>query len=238
MKAAFGKFWQRRKPRERALAIVCFVAVTGAVIDTAVFAPQRAQMASVTREVNAARLQLDQLQKLAARHAEQGDSASQERLLTLKSRREAAESAIRAAQVDLITPQQMPQHLAALLSNHARLRVLSAQSLAPAPFATHDDGTTGNAAAGASPAAAPTSGNNGAAAASKRAVQAPALYQHGFELTIEGKYLDLVAYLDALERSPRRMYWRELEMKVNASGVPVTRVALFTLSNDATWLKL
>lgn len=239
---ALAKFWQQRKPRERALAVLCIAAVVGAAVDAAVFAPQRARLAKVTREAAAAQQQLGQLQKLAAQHARQGDSATQERLVTLRSRREAAEATIRAAQVDLIDPRQMPQHLATLLSNHTRLRVLSAQSQAPVPFAANEP------AAPHSPAAAPTSAPNPApatapaatapAATPAKGAHGPTLYQHGFELTIEGRYLDLIAYLDALERSPRRMYWRELDMKVNADGVPVTRVALFTLSQDSTWLKL
>lgn len=242
MKSAVAKFWRQRKPRERALALVCVVAVAGAIVDTSVFAPQRARLAGATREVAAARLQLDRMQKLAARHAEQGDAASQERLLTLQSRRDLAEAAIRDAQVDLVTPQQMPGHLATLLTNQTRLRVLAAQSQPPVPFATHDEAGAGQARTTQLPTQAVPTGTaqNDAGTAQKRAAQpeAPTLYQHGIELTIEGRYLDLVAWLDTLERAPRRMYWRELDMKVNANGVPVTRVALFTLSQDATWMKL
>lgn len=65
-----------------------------------------------------------------------------------------------------------------------------------------------------------------------------ALYQHGLELRVEGRYLDLLAWLEMLERAPHRLYWRDLDLKVGTDGVPVTRVALFTLSREATWLQL
>ncbi len=67
---------------------------------------------------------------------------------------------------------------------------------------------------------------------------AAGLYQHGLELRVEGRYLDLLAWLQALERAPYRVYWRELELKVGTDGVPVTRVAVFTLSREAAWLQL
>lgn len=65
-----------------------------------------------------------------------------------------------------------------------------------------------------------------------------ALYQHGLELTLEGRYLDVMGYLDALERGPHKLYWRELDMQTQPDGRLVTRVALFALSREATWLKL
>jgi hypothetical protein len=58
------------------------------------------------------------------------------------------------------------------------------------------------------------------------------------EVQVEARYLDLLDWLDALEKSPRRMYWRELELKTSPQGVPVTRIAFFTLSQEAAWLKL
>jgi MSHA biogenesis protein MshJ len=244
---ALSSFWRRRKPRERALVVVAGVAAVVALVDSIAFAPQRVQMAAATRELAAARTQLEKLQQMAARHAELGDSATQERLLTLQARRAAADETIRAAQVDLIAPQQMAQHLGSLLQHHPRLRVLAAQSMAPAPFSTQDPQGEASAPAAAVQAAAKDTTQvtqvtkdaaPKAAAGSAGGDAMPGLYQHGFELTIEGRYLDLVAWLDALEKAPRRMYWRELEMKVGADGVPVTRLALFTLSSEATWLKL
>ena len=64
------------------------------------------------------------------------------------------------------------------------------------------------------------------------------IYEHELEVQIAGSYLDLIAYLRALEQAPHRIYWRELDMKVDDRGVPVTRLMLFTLSKDTTWLRL
>jgi gas vesicle protein len=64
------------------------------------------------------------------------------------------------------------------------------------------------------------------------------IYEHELEVQVAGNYLDLIAYLRALEQAPHRIYWRELDMKVDDRGVPVTRLMLFTLSKDTTWLRL
>ena len=64
------------------------------------------------------------------------------------------------------------------------------------------------------------------------------IFQHGLEVQIEGPYLDLLGYLDALERAPYRLYWRELEIKVGTTGMPVTRLVFFTLSRESAWLRL
>jgi MSHA biogenesis protein MshJ len=63
-------------------------------------------------------------------------------------------------------------------------------------------------------------------------------YKHELQVQVAGNYLDLIAYLRALEQAPHRIYWRELDMKVDDQGVPLTRLTLFTLSKDTTWLKL
>lgn len=66
---------------------------------------------------------------------------------------------------------------------------------------------------------------------------AVALYEHGLRIDVEGHYLDLLAYLEALEQAPHRIFWRALDMKADGA-VPVTRIELFTLSREAVWLRL
>jgi len=64
------------------------------------------------------------------------------------------------------------------------------------------------------------------------------LYQHGMQVTVSGRYLDLIGYLQALEHAPYRVYWRQLDLKVDEKGMPVTRIDIFTLSRETTWLAL
>lgn len=209
MSSRVRAWWSQRKPRERALALGVLLALGAVAADAWTFAPQRARSAAAAKALQSAQSQLAELQKLAAQHEQQGDAATRERLAALQARRAAADRVIRDAQIDLIAPQQMAQQLANILARHPRLAVVEARSLPPAPV-----------------------GDAGANSAGG------VLYQHGMEVQVEGRYLDLLAYIEALESAPQRIYWRELELKVGANGVPLTRLALFTLSKEAAWLRI
>lgn len=125
----------------------------------------------------------------------------------LAARRQRAQASIDRAQVDLIAPQDMARQLAAILARHPQLRVVGLQSSPPKAV------DLGNARASTT------------------------LYEHELRIDVEGRYLDLLAYLEALQQAPHRIFWRSLDM--NAAGqVPVTRIELFTLSKEPVWLRL
>jgi MSHA biogenesis protein MshJ len=56
------------------------------------------------------------------------------------------------------------------------------------------------------------------------------------ELIVEGNYLDVLAYLHALEALPYRFYWRVLELKSTEYPVNRVRIELGTLSMDREWI--
>lgn len=66
----------------------------------------------------------------------------------------------------------------------------------------------------------------------------PALYRHGVELSIEGRYGDLLAYLHALEASPQRLLWGSLQLKVLQHPQVQLTLRLHTLSTDAHWVEI
>ena len=208
MNAALEAWWSGRSRRERVLALLLPLALAAVALDQFWLSPVRADSAALQRQLGEARAQLDTLRQLAAEHAG-GDAALIERSRALQARRAAAEQTLHAAQVDLVPAQTMAAHLAELLRQYPRLRVTGASTVPPVAL-----------------------GEPGEPAAAARA----ALYRHGLELTLEGPYLDLLAYLAALEARSQRVYWQALELQVDARGVPVTRLKLFTLSQEATWL--
>ena len=65
---------------------------------------------------------------------------------------------------------------------------------------------------------------------------APLLYAHDVELTIEGGYLDVLAYLKRLEALDERLGWMVLEYDAEnwPAGEAVIRVR--TLSLEPAWL--
>jgi MSHA biogenesis protein MshJ len=61
-------------------------------------------------------------------------------------------------------------------------------------------------------------------------------YVHPIELVIEGQYVDIVAYLEELEKLPYRFRWSSLELRTDGYPRNRVRILLSTISLDATWL--
>lgn len=81
-----------------------------------------------------------------------------------------------------------------------------------------------------------------AAGSDQEGVQTDALvetsgpYMHPVEIVLEGRYLDVLAYLHALEALPWRFYWKVLELNSDDYPSNVVRIELGTLSMDKEWL--
>lgn len=66
----------------------------------------------------------------------------------------------------------------------------------------------------------------------------PTLYRHSVELTVEGRYADLLAYLQRLEASPQRLLWGDLQLRVVRHPQVLLTLRLHTLSTDAHWVEI
>lgn len=66
----------------------------------------------------------------------------------------------------------------------------------------------------------------------------PALYRHGVELTVEGRYGDLLAYLRTIEASPQRLLWGSLQLKVLQHPQVRLTLRMHTLSTEIHWVEI
>ena len=55
---------------------------------------------------------------------------------------------------------------------------------------------------------------------------------------LEGRYLDVLAYLEALEALPWHFYWRRLELTATSYPTNRVRVELGTVSMGSEWIDL
>lgn len=62
------------------------------------------------------------------------------------------------------------------------------------------------------------------------------IYRHGVEMTLSGTYLDLYAYLRALEGLPTQLYWGRAELAVAGYPVATLKLTVYTLSVEQAWL--
>jgi MSHA biogenesis protein MshJ len=236
IRARVATWLARRSLRERLLAAASALVLVGLAFETSVGAPQRAKDRALRAQIKAQEQAIADLQLQAERQSAQNDQLLRERIEALAARRSHAEQVIRDAQVDLIAPQDMGRQLQALLARHPDLRVVAMNTQPPTLLG--DAPSRAGAVAPAANATNATATPATPAPASATPRTAIGLYQHGIEVTVEGRYLDLLSWLQALEKAPYRIYWRELDMQVNSNGVPVTRIALFTLSREAVWMRL
>ena len=70
-------------------------------------------------------------------------------------------------------------------------------------------------------------------------VKAPELlYRHGVEIVVQGSYLEMINYMQALEALPVQLFWGGA--RLDAQQYPEARLTLtlYTLSLDEKWMKL
>jgi MSHA biogenesis protein MshJ len=65
---------------------------------------------------------------------------------------------------------------------------------------------------------------------------APKLYRHSFVLTLRGDYLDVLRYLEDVERLPWHIYWSRLELAIDEYPVNDVVIEVATLSLDEEWI--
>lgn len=61
-------------------------------------------------------------------------------------------------------------------------------------------------------------------------------FVHPVEIVVEGTYLDVLAYLQTLEKLEWRFYWKVLELETLQYPVNRVRIELATLSMDKEWI--
>jgi MSHA biogenesis protein MshJ len=123
-----------------------------------------------------------------------------------------ADAALLLVRRQLVAPREMKQTLDRLIVGLPGLRLIHLRNLAP--VAMQD------------PAAAKPGGSEGQ------------VYRHGFEVSLQGSYADLLQYLTRIEASDQHIYWKRVEL--DASSYPAVKLVLtiYTVSEDPTWLVL
>lgn len=90
------------------------------------------------------------------------------------------------------------------------------------------------------PAAAPPPvAQPGPGSVASAEVKAPELlYRHGVEIVVQGSYLEMINYMQALEALPVQLFWGGA--RLDAQQYPEARLTLtlYTLSLDEKWMKL
>ncbi|UMR29095.1 hypothetical protein MJ904_18605 [Massilia sp. MB5] len=243
--------------RERGMVLAAAFAALVFLMYQLALAPQNARH-------KALRLQIEQQHKQAgnidaeinakvAAFAVDPDMESRKRIVELRRNIETESGALRAVQHGLVAPQKMVPLLEQILRANTRLRLLSLKTLPvsglsePLPYAkpapTAAPGfvnVTSKEEVQASVAMAAQHAAQGSAApaAAGQAKPRELLYRHGVELVLQGSYLDMLAYMEALERLPQQLFWGRAELQAGSYPEAKLTLTLYTLSLDDKWMTL
>jgi MSHA biogenesis protein MshJ len=205
--------------RERLFLFAAGLFVIGGLWQAVLAAPLEARERAANEQVIALQDRLSQLDAAlmtAAAGVTEGMPEQLDRVRALRASVEARDEEIRVFTADLVDPLEMRAVLEELLRRQRGLTLVSAVNR-PAQLVIEEESAETEA------AAAPPSA-------------APKLYRHSLVLTLRGDYLDVLRYLEDVERLPWRLYWSRLELSIDEYPVNDVVLEVATLSLDEEWI--
>jgi MSHA biogenesis protein MshJ len=235
MKATWQR-WSVRfaalKQRERGLVVLGSLVVMLVLSYLLVLQPQLAKRAQLNQQIvqqqTDTRAVQEQVQALNLKR-QNPDAVSRAQLVDTQQQLRVVNNQFKELQQALVTPQEMARVLEELLQHNHGLQLKSLRTL---PMVSVSDML-----------AAKAEKDGQKTGTTDKPVSIPAkdgreawLYRHGVEITVQGRYGDMLAYLSELEKLPRRVYWGELRLSADTYPVAVLTVTLYTLSLEKMWL--
>ena len=171
------------------------------------------RMAAETAQIAAAQAQKTELEQQLHRDP---DTSVRERIASRRKEIEQIDAQLSGLQRSLVPAERMAAVLQDLVGDDRRVRIVRLQNLAASPLVEKeaDSGASGT----------PSSGRIG-----------PHVFKHAVQVTVEGRYLDLLGYVARLEKQPWQVYWGRTAMVAHYPHVQI-ELTLYTLSLDKTWL--
>jgi len=211
--------------RERALVFAAGVVLIAFVIWLLALQPlwdrnhRLATQAAAQRD-NAATLEA-QKRELEARLATNPDTEITRQVEEVDRQLASLDKTLTTMQSGLIDPVRMPALVRGMVGRAPHLQVVAMRTLPATPLVDKP-------VEAATPEAAKAGQDAGNAG----------IFKHGIEITLEGRYLDLLAYAAQLEALPTRVMWSRT--RIDALDYPrvTMTLTLYTLSLDRTWLTI
>lgn len=152
------------------------------------------------------------------------DAPTRARIAAERAQLDGLATSLRAMQNGLVPPERMAPLVDTILRANGRLQLVALRTLPVEPLL-----------GAAKPQAGPASTTAEAQSANK---QGALLYRHGVEVTVRGNYLDMIAYMAALEAMPTQLFWGRAQLEAETWPASRLTLTLYTLSLDAKWMKL
>lgn len=225
------RLWQRYAERIDAMTVrertLIFAAVTVALVallqtlllDAEMKRERRLSATIAQRQAEVKALEA-QVATLATVRGADADRPRRERLAEVKRLLADTERDIAAEERKFTAPDQMKRVIEEMLGRNRSVRLVDLRTLATTSIAE------ARTPAGQKPPPKP-------ATPGERLI-----YRHGLELTVSGPYLDLLRYLEDLERLPTQLYWSALSLDASRYPTHSMKIVVYTLSLDPAWLNV
>ncbi|MBS0308666.1 MAG: MSHA biogenesis protein MshJ [Proteobacteria bacterium] len=224
--------------RERAIMFVMAALGLAMGINFLLIDPQFKQQKALAQQIAQDRAKVAEMQSLIQLKLRtqtlDPDANNKAHLQKLQQDYRKTQGDLDAMRKGLVPPDKMNALLEDILKRNGKLRLVALKTLPVGTLGEGEAGTTSSAAA--SSAASAVTGVTPAAI--KPATIENAIFRHSVEITVEGAYLDMIAYLTALENLPRQVFWSKANLNVDAYPKATLTLTLFTLSLDEKWLNL
>lgn len=212
-----------RSLRERALMVGGAVAVVVMMFDSLSFAPLAVQHKRLNGQVAEARAAIKAGELAMANGREVMDPDEVKRRYRDELRKQIAEidGKLQGLQKQLVPPDQVANLLEGVLARERGLALVSLRKLPVQQLKT-----------GGNPATKAEAKPEGkGVAAGERSI-----YQHSFEIEVEGSYAELYGYLTRLEKLPWQLFWGKAVLDANRHPRLKLTLTVHTLSMNKDWL--
>lgn len=198
--------------RERVLVLLASLALIAVLWDSVLMRPVDRSRKRLEPEVGALRAEVERLDHAITELATQRSVDPNAELMAQVKHERAAitdlDRQLGGLTSALIAPEQMVQVLDRVLDRSKPLDLVALRSLPAEPLASLVPGE-----------ALPSR-----------------IFRHGVEIELEGTYLDLLAYLRALDQLQWRFYWQTLELDVTAHPRLRVKLTAYTLGQEEAWI--
>lgn len=153
----------------------------------------------------------DQIMALKTRQNVDPDEENRRKLEALRQKLAGMDASLQGMQQNLVSPDKMGKLLEDLLAHNSNLRLVAMKTL-PVANMLVEKGAQDQ--------------------------QSSLLYKHGVQITVEGRYGDLLNYLTSVEHLPWRVFWGGITMSAGDYPKTTLTLTLYTLSLNKTWLSV
>lgn len=235
------QYWQKLATRidaltlrERVIIFVLVAVLLIVLVNAVLLDPLFAKQKLLSDQVKNGQTQIDRIQteiRLAILGQKDPDVVNRERLKELTQQTAQMQGRLLDMQKGLVAPDKMTVLLEDILKRHGSLHLLSLKTL---PVTSLTQAATKNIAGTpqavtAAAAITPPPGSESAAGM---------VYTHGVEIVVQGRYLEMLSYMNELENMPWHLYWGKATLKVDEYPQATLTLTLYTMSLNKKWLNL